>query len=280
VLSGDEELEWILPELWASRWLVALVTAAFLAGGTAYAFLGVKWYRAEVLLSPQRDNGRGRLLSQFGGLASLAGVDLVGGKDVEPVAVLRSRSFARQFIVEEGLMPVLLADSWDAQLRSWKGPQDRWPDERDAVKVFDEEVRHVIEDKKTGLVTLAIEWTDPVAAARWANSLAQRLNAQMRRQAIEEAETNVRFLRSEIAATPVSPLQQSASRLLELELEKLMLARGKTEFAVRVVDPATVPKKPSRPQKTVVIPVSLLLGLLVSLAIVWMRRVLRVASSR
>jgi uncharacterized protein involved in exopolysaccharide biosynthesis len=177
-------------------------------------------------------------------------------------------------------MPVLLADSWDAQLRSWKGPQDRWPDERDAVKVFDEEVRHVIEDKKTGLVTLAIEWTDPVAAARWANSLAQRLNAQMRRQAIEEAETNVRFLRSEIAATPVSPLQQSASRLLELELEKLMLARGKTEFAVRVVDPATVPKKPSRPQKTVVIPVSLLLGLLVSLAIVWMRRVLRVASSR
>lgn len=275
----DAELEWISRELWVARRLVALVIAIFLAGGTAYAFLGTKWYRAEVLLSPQEDDTKGRILGQFGGLASLAGIELGGARGVEPIAVLRSRAFARQFIAEEGLMPVLLADDWDKNRQSWKGPKDGWPDERDAVKVFDEDVRHVIEDKKTGLVTLAIEWTDPVTAAKWATSLTDRINAQMRAQAIEEADANIRFLRSELAATSVSPLQQSAARLLELELQKLMLARGKTEYAFRVVDPATVPKKPVRPRKVVVMVFSLLLGLCVSLVTVAARRMLRVASS-
>jgi LPS O-antigen subunit length determinant protein (WzzB/FepE family) len=279
--SGDAELGRLLRDVWASRGLVILLTTAFLLAGIAYAFMGTKWYRAEVLLVPQEDEAQGRLLGGLGGLgglASLAGINLGGGKDVEPLAVLKSRAFAREFIAEQNLMQVLLADEWDPASRTWRGPEHQWPDERDAIKVFDEDVRHIVEDKKTGLITLAVEWTDPKLASRWAMLMVERLNAQMRSRAMSEAEANIKFLRAEVTASGVSTLQQSASKLLEIELQKVMLARGKVQYAFRVVDPASPPKKPVRPQRWVVIAVAPLLGLLAAVFIVVVRRALRAAS--
>jgi uncharacterized protein involved in exopolysaccharide biosynthesis len=37
--------------------------------------------------------------------------------------------------------------------------------------------------------------------------------------------------------------------LIESEIKKAMLARGDIEFALRVVDPAVVPEKPSSPKR-------------------------------
>lgn len=275
VQPGSVDLRGLWSDIVAARVLVLAIVAAFLAAGVAYAFLGVKWYRAEVLLAPQKDDSRGRLMGQFGGLASLAGINLGEKEGMEPLAVLKSREFAREFIADEQLLTVLLADDWDAAGGTWKGPKSKWPDERDAVKVFIEDVRQVVEDKKTGLVTVAVEWTDSATAARWAGLLVDRLNAQMRAIAMTEAEANIKYLRAEIAATNLVVLQQGTARLLEMELQKLMLARGKVQYAFQVIDPAQVPKKPIRPQKIVVIPLSLLFGLLAAVLVVAVRRSLR-----
>ena len=44
-------------------------------------------------------------------------------------------------------------------------------------------------------------------------------------------------------------MQQSIGRLLESELQKLMLARGKREFSFHVIDPATPTKWRERPKR-------------------------------
>jgi uncharacterized protein involved in exopolysaccharide biosynthesis len=118
----------------------------------------------------------------------------------------------------------------------------------------------VSEDRKTGLVTLGIAWRDASMAAEWANTMVARLNAQMRARAIADANQNIAFLRQELASTSIVPMQQSIGRLLEAELQKLMLARGNAEFAFRVVDAAQAPKRRSRPQRLLIIAGSLLLG--------------------
>src|SRR5690606_2767647 len=110
------------------------------------------------------------------------------------------------------------------------------------IRYFDDNVRSISEDDETGLVTLTVEWIDPEIAAEWANILVERLNERMRRRALLEAESNVGYLQEELAKTGVVTLQQSISRLLESELQKLMLARGNEEFAFRVIDRAQVPK--------------------------------------
>jgi len=261
----DDEIDlWELWEtIWSGRWLIVAITGVFTLGGVTYALLAQEWYKADVVLAPaDKKGGAGGALAQFGGLASLAGISLPGAGEGEPVAVLKSKDFARAFITDLNLMPVLFEGS---------DVGDKKPDIRDAVAAFDG-VRSVAEDQKTGLVTLSIRWKNPDTAAEWANVLVKRLNDRLRTQAQEESERNVAYLQREIAATSVVSLQQSMGRVLEGEMQKLMLARGNEEFAFKVIDRATPPKQRETPKRTLIALVSMLAGGFLGILVVFLRK--------
>jgi uncharacterized protein involved in exopolysaccharide biosynthesis len=250
--DGDHLAE-VVAALKHGRRYILIAALLGSALGLAYALLAPPWYRAEVLLMPVSDQSAQGLLAQFGGLASLAGIDIGGAEKVEPLAVLNSRDLVRQFIEREKLTTVLLARKWDARTGRWKGDEEDWPDIRDAIKYFNKKVRRVTEERRTGLVTLAIEWKDPVAAAEWANGLAKLLNQKMRARAIDESTKNIAYLRSELAGTNVLAVHESIGRLLQYEFQKLMLAKGSEDFAFRVIDKADVPKKKFKPRRMVIV---------------------------
>jgi uncharacterized protein involved in exopolysaccharide biosynthesis len=235
--------------------------------------LAQQWYKADVVLVPAKKNtGLPGQLGGLAGLASLAGVN-IGDKDdsVEALAVLKSNDFAREFITAHNLLPVLFADEWDGARKAWKSsnPED-WPDERDAVRFFQKTICQVSDDKRTGLVTVSIEWKDRATAAAWANELVQRLNARMRQRVLTESEQNIKFLREELSKADIPSLQQSLSRLLESELQNMMVARGSQEFAFRVVDRANPPKWRSRPKRTLLVCVATLGGGIFAVALVFL----------
>jgi uncharacterized protein involved in exopolysaccharide biosynthesis len=270
------DLAELLCVLWRGKWTISGSVIAFAVLAAAYALFATPWYRAEVLLVPAEGMTSEALLSQFGGLASLAGISVGDVATAEPIAVLESREFAREFIEDQKLLTVLLADDWDGKANRWKSddPAD-WPDWRDAVEVFTEDVLSVRENTKTGLVTVSVEWTDADVAADWANLLVKRLNARMRGRALSTAQSNVDYLRSELSTVQVVSLQQSIGRLLESELQKLMLARGSEQYSFRVIDPAEAPKQPSRPLALIAVAVGVLVGLMVGCCLVIAVRVLR-----
>ena len=264
--AGPADDEISLRELWAAiwrgKWLIIVVTAVFAIASVTYALMAREWYLAEVLLAPADEKATPTLGGQLGGLAALAGVNVgAGGDSAEAIAVLRSREFAREFIEDFDLLPVFFADLWDAQQKRWRGNgPGMTPDIRDGVKYFHEYVLRVSEDRQTRMVTLSIEWTQPELAADWANALVQRLNLRLRERALREAETNVTYLQAEMARTNMVTLQQSIGRLLENELQKLMLARGNEDFAFRIVDSASPPKDRVRPNRTLMAVIGTLLG--------------------
>jgi len=209
------------------------------------AFLTKPTYQATAVLLPVSDDGGGSLsalMGQFGGLASLAGVSLGGGNQrAEAVAVLRSQDFGREFIRRHGLMPRLFASRWDASTKSWKGQDEsKWPTMNRAWQTFDRNIRRVTEDRKTGLITLEVRWRNPQEAADWANWMAQDLNASMRQRAIDESERMLSHMRTELDAATHVELRAAVSRLMEVEMKKALLARSRTEFAVRAIDRAQV----------------------------------------
>ncbi|HLF13052.1 MAG TPA: Wzz/FepE/Etk N-terminal domain-containing protein [Gammaproteobacteria bacterium] len=252
--------------VWRGKWLIILMCTLFGALGIAYALTAQKWYRAEVLLIPVKTSPADALASQFGGLASFVGLNVSGNDDTESLAVLRSREFARRFIEEHDLLPVLYADKWDQVNKAWVGDEDQWPDVRDAVTLFDRTVRRVTQDRNTGLVVLAIDWKDPELATFWVKQMASELNIRMSERAMAQAEANVAYLRAEMEATSLVQLQQPVARLLELELQKLMLARNSSEYAYRIVDDAEVPKGHIRPRRKLIVMVSVVLGGAVALS--------------
>ena len=249
--------------LWQGRWFVIGITGIFIAVGVSYALLAKEKFRAEVIMASSGQRSVPNALNQLGGLAALAGVSIGSNNVAVPVAVLQSRGLAKEFIEEMKIQDELLKDKSGDDL-----------DTRDAVTVFEEDVRAVFEERRTGIVTLTIEWTDPVVAADWANKLVAKLNDRLRRQALEEAERNVSYLRKEMASTDVVSQQQSIGRVLEAEMQKLLLARGNDEFALKILDRATPPKKRSAPKRTVIVLVALILGFFVSIVFLLGRRTL------
>lgn len=264
----------ILRLLWRQKLVIGAATIVVGIVGAAYAFLADPWYRAEVVMIPtHQDFGQGvaSQLSQLGGVVGLAGLGIGLDSEAEPIAVLQSNRFLRDFLEDQNLLPILFYKKWDDRKKAWNVAPENIPDYRDGVEYFNKNLRRVYVDRKTGIVRLTVEWRDARTAAEWANEMASRLNAQMRARALADAERNVAFLRKELASTDVVSLQQSVGRLLESELQKTMLARGNEEFAFRVVDPADTPKKKVRPRRLVLIGISLLLGALLGCSLAVMR---------
>lgn len=224
-------------------------------------------YRAEVTIAPADEkNGGGLsgLASQFGGLASLAGVDLGGGGGAteEAMAILSSRHFTLEFIKENSLMPILFEDSWDAEKAKWKveNKEDQ-PSEWDAFKLFDK-LREVSTDAKSGMTKVSIEWNDPVLAAEWANKLVVKLNQNRKKAAIEEAEKSMQYLENELKQTSVVDMRQSLFQLIEAQAKTKMLANVRDEFAFKVIDPAVVPEERIKPKRKLMVILGGMVGLM------------------
>ena len=133
----------------------------------------------------------------------------------------------------------------------------------DGYKRFDKKFRTVTHDKKTNLVTVAVEWPDPAAAARMANELIARLNAEMRERAIARTNAAVGYLQKELEATTAVDTRAAISRLMEAQINQRMYANVTQEYALRVIDRAMAsdPKDVAKPKKVMLLALGVTLGL-------------------
>lgn len=245
--------------------IVSVLTTTSIAIVIAFSITPI--YRAEALLVPaanESGNRVGVMSGQLGGLASLTGIDIGdrGGSTDEAIAIMRSRDFTNNFIVEENILPILFKDKWDANNNSWKNKKDL-PSLWDAYKIFNP-VRKVHKDKKTGLVTVAIEWTDPKQAADWVSKIIYRINNQFRQQAIIDAEKSIQYLQSELLKTSVIEVKQSIYKMVEAQTKNKMLANTQQEYAFRVIDKAVVPEERIKPRRRNITIIGFVLGVLVA----------------
>ncbi|MEJ0037614.1 MAG: Wzz/FepE/Etk N-terminal domain-containing protein [Gammaproteobacteria bacterium] len=246
------------------NWL--LIGIAALVGGIVgwgSSFFMTKIYRAEVLasvVSPESASPIKSLLGQYSGIAGLAGIQ-VGGEEsatAGTIALLRSRIFIEQFIEEQKLLPVLFAKQWDAGQSKWRLKEGaRPPTPQDGYGYFMKRVLFVVEDKQNSLVTVRVEWRDPVLAAEWANLLVARINETARDRAIRNSERAVDFLGKELEHTQTLEIRQSIYSLLQSQVNKKMMANTRPDFAFSVIDPAQAPDLNRYSQ-----PVPVLLGVL------------------
>jgi uncharacterized protein involved in exopolysaccharide biosynthesis len=257
----------------ARRWWIIISTGFFLTVFTAVAFLLPPKYRAATVvisagLERNAINGSiNSVVGSLGGLASLAGVSIGGGDTAaeESLAVLQSRGFTEAFISEKNLMPEFFAGKWDAGAGRWKVGEKKIPTLHTAFRFFDGGVRKVIEDKKTKLIKVQIDWKDRHEAADWSNELVRRLNSEMRRRAIAKADASLAFLEKELAVTTEIGERETLFRLIESQIRQKMLATVTQEYAFRVVDTATAPDEDEsvRPKKRYMMAAGLLVGVMV-----------------
>lgn len=277
-INDEVDLAYLL-QLVRQRWQWIVGFTAFVVSiAIVYAVIATPWYRAETILLPvdsKAGSGLSGQLAQFGGLADLIGINVGSSGKQEPLATLRSKGFVRRFVEQNDLLPVLKSES-RGLLGPIISPANESAELQAVVDWFAKSRVAVTEDKKSGLITVSVEWKDADIAADWANAMAGQLNDEMRLRALSEAATNIDYLQGELDRTDVVSLQQSISRLLELEMQKVMMAKGTKEYSLRVIDEARSPPKRSRPKRTFVVIIALIVGLFVSFVFVivsdWLKR--------
>lgn len=254
---------------WRYKLLVCAIT--LLCGvGTAIVMLVTKpIYRASVAVTQVRDSniagglGSG-IMSQLGGLASIAGLSL-GGADENRTAqaVLKSRHLAEVFVKQNDLLPVLFEGSRTTP-SLWK-----------AVQRF-QGILRIADDVRQGKTTISIDWEDPVVAAQWANDYVGLANEMLRSRARDESTRNIAYLNEQVSKTSVLELQRVMYNLIEMETKTLMLANGRTDYAFAVIDPAVAPELRISPKRTLMTITGLIgggvLGLLVAVGLDFWRR--------
>jgi uncharacterized protein involved in exopolysaccharide biosynthesis len=277
-------LQEIFEILWRERWLIVSITFAFAVAVAAVAVIQDDKYEATITVSPVSKSSAsgqlGGLTSQFGGLAALAGISMGGDSDrAESIAVLQAQSLTQRYIAENDLLPILFADEWDAVAKKWKTPDvSRQPSLWKANRLF-KEIRKVMDDKKTGMVTLTINWTDPALSAQWANGLVKMTNDVLRAKAVHESDRHIEYLKDQAAKTDVAPVREAIYAILESEIKNSMLAKGPGDYALKVIDPAIAPERKSSPIRSLWVLVGAFSGFLISLVVVFVRSTWRAGAA-
>ena len=279
--DDEIDLRQLVATLWDGRWWIIATTFLGSAIAIAYALLATPVYRAEALVQIRQESQSGGRLSalaaQFGGQADFFGAAGGSGSDrALALATLQSRVVIQAFIQDKNLLPELFEKAWDPVNKRWNvNDPKKAPTLWHGYTAFSEGILKVTEDKKNGLVTVAIDWRDPDVAAMWATELIAYTNAYLRDKTIMGSEKNLDYLRQQVKQTGLVELQQAVFTLVESELKKLMLAKSGDEYAIKTIDPAQAPKLRIKPKRRQIAILGFLLGGFIGVAAVLARNVFR-----
>ncbi|MBK93433.1 MAG: hypothetical protein CMP33_04125 [Rickettsiales bacterium] len=229
------------------------------------------WKANLLMISPQQTQSNFQnSTSSLGGIASLAGISLPqSSNDVQTaLAVLDSRIFLENFIIENNILEVLYNDDWDSENGEW---YDERPNIWSAVNLFKSLTSHKF-DPDSGVIIFSIEWEDPELAASWTNNLIQELNNFLRDEEIKTGESNIFFLQQQAELASFSNLKLMLDDLILEEIKKITLAKASKDFAFKILDPAVVPLERYGPQKRLIVIFGTIIGFSISIFLVFFRR--------
>jgi uncharacterized protein involved in exopolysaccharide biosynthesis len=159
--------------------------------------------------------------------------------------------------------------------------------------MFNNGVREINLDRRSGIVTMSITWSDPALAAKWARDLVALANEQLRQRAIDQAKQNMTYLAAALrdaqsqdgtsalatalrdakGENATGPLNTALASAYEKALQGYVFANGQMEYAFRVIDPPTIPDPRERvwPQRGVFIALGFILGGMLAVAMILVR---------
>lgn len=256
--------------LYAQMKIIVLVTASSILITLIYAFTVTPTYKPSLMMIPaeQPELSGSQIAGQLSGLANLVGLTTSSGtgptKSATALAILTSRSFAEEFIKRNNLMKELNYKDWDDKRKKWKkGEPSMW-----ATSTAFSSMLEIVEDRKSSIITLSIEWKDPVQAAQWLNESVDFLNLYIRNQTLDETAKNLEYLESELVQDSSNNAQAVLYALMSEEQSNAMMASVREQYSMKIIDRAVPPEKKFKPQRLFVLVTGTGIGFIFSILLI------------
>lgn len=251
-----------------NKWLVISITTLLIAASIVYAVRLPNVYKADALLVSNSTNNSssqlGALASQFGGVASLAGIDLGQSPEsgqTKALALLQSRTFLYSFIEKYDIRDEIIAGvGWDRHKnkvifdddlyrevnKSWvrevKYPLETVPTNREVYEKLIVNHLTIMENEDTNTVSISFTFYSPQFAKEMIDFLIVELNENLKKQDLLDAEKSIKFLNSELSNTNNVGIQNIFFNLIDKNYQTLMLTKIRDDYAFSILDPAVTPE--------------------------------------
>ncbi|MEH6517198.1 MAG: chain-length determining protein [Halioglobus sp.] len=154
-------------------------------------------------------------------------------------ARLGSRDFTMRFLDEHNVYRYFYPKQWNEEEQRWEG--DFTPDRGEVFTRFRDEVRSIIVNEETDIMSIGMHWPEPSVARDWANQYVQSFNEFIRERTINDTKRKQEYLQSELQRSDLLEMQKSIYRLIEAQTAIAMLANAREEYALEIIDPAAIP---------------------------------------
>lgn len=278
----------IIKTIWDRKYFIIFWTSLFSVLAVILALNLQNYYSASSKLSVAQDeySGGSSSLSQYSGLASMAGVSLPGGSEDKSfyiLAKLQSLEFL-ELILDENphIIPTIIAPyeynpgtqslSIDPKkydvlnkkwIRSFSPPYSLIPSSQEIFEEF-HKIISIEQDKKTKIITIRAEHISPVFAQELLLIIIRTFNEYSKNKDIKEASRALDFLKEESKKMPVKDINETINSLIKVQLNKLMTAEMRKNYSLEIIDPPYIPEKKSKPARAIICIIAFILGAVLS----------------
>jgi uncharacterized protein involved in exopolysaccharide biosynthesis len=301
--EDDIDLLELAKTIWNGKKLIIRIVLICTIATAVVSLFMTNIYTAEAVLKPVASKEAGRvssLATQFGGLASIAGINSPGvATSTELVSLLKSKVLKKQVIEKYNLLPVLFPKKWDEGKKAWKTSRSNFtinplvlvsklmpekpgtakkekniPDTWDGIRALDAIV-NVDYDMKKDEIRITVNFRDSEKAAAIANYFVTELNERMSSEAKRMAVVNKAYLERQLPENNDILVQQKIYSLIAEKIETMMMAEVNEGFSFKVLDPPMAPDMKSKPKRAQMVIVAFMISLFLGVFVVLFRDYLK-----
>ncbi len=275
--SKEIDISYLINVLWTKKITILFITSLFAIFSVFYALSLPNVYQSKVLFNVIQDEQSGidSLASQYGGLASMAGIDIPqsSSKDKGALVIqtIQSREFMKYLITFDGVLEGIIAaknfdiesqeliydkDSFDSVTKEWirdaKYPYKKIPSYLEAHEIFMKNIIVVDQDRRSGFINVSIEHISPLFAYKLLNRIVIEVNKIIKEHDMKESTMAIDYLNEQVNLSTSNNLRNSINRLYESQLRKKMMSNIRDEYIINVIDAPYIPEKKTGPTRSII----------------------------
>jgi len=284
--DDEFDLRELFNVLWTAKKLIILITAIFAICSVVYSLSLSNYYKSGSIFIARSASGN-QGLSQYSGLAAMAGITLPSSsgedKAAQMIELIKSRKFVKHLMTFENILPSILAAKsynnstqellfnqklYESETKTWKN--NEIPSYLKAHSAY-LNMLSITQDKKTGFIRINIEHISPVFAKDFLELIIRESNELIRKKDMEESKQGLEYLTSELSKTPFVAIKESINTLIEVQLETQMMAQINQDYILTEIEPPFIPEQKSKPSRSFICVAGTILGGILGVLIVLIR---------
>tara|TARA_B100001989_G_scaffold252221_1_gene233559 strand:+ start:1093 stop:2034 length:942 start_codon:yes stop_codon:yes gene_type:complete len=295
------DIETLVKLLWANKKIIISITFFFAMVSIIIALSIQNKYTSSSLVkivnSDEQSSNASSLLSSYGGLASLSGIDISSLSDEKAsyvIALIKSKKFLSELLKKDDsltqnifAMKKFYPESGKVDFYNsiYNQDEDKWVRKKSigrSIKPSYIELHEyylsaldIHKDKDSGFIKISFTSKSPIFAFNMLEMILAETNLFIKEDELKRVEDALKYLSSKLETVTTDETISTINQLIEVNLKKEALANINEEYFIKKIDYPFIAESKSSPNRAVICILLTFLGFLLSLAYVLVKNYLK-----